>query len=123
MLSYTTISNYRFAAHAAHTDFGLQSPFGDNKLVQLLMQSIRRVRALAGEIIVERLPVTREVLMRSMSLLNLSTFDDTLLAAAMWVATTGLFRPGEIAIDSPNDKSRLLTVSSLKRSGTDTLIH
>lgn len=122
-LTYTTITNYRFAAHAAHTDFGLPSPFADNKLVQLLMQSIRRSRAAAGEVSLERLPITRAVLLRITPLLNLQCHDDALLAAAIWVATTALLRPGELAIEQPNNTSRMLSINSLKTTADGSYLH
>ena len=122
-LSYSTINNYRWAAHAAHTDYDLPSPFGDSKLVLLMLQSIRKARAAEGETPAVRLPVTRATLLRAMPLLNLDIADDLMLAAAMWVATVGLLRPGEIGVESIADTKRMLTIGSLTVIGGDTFIH
>jgi hypothetical protein len=122
-LSYATICSYRWAAHAAHTDMDMQSPFGDSALVQLMMRAIRKVRAAEGDAVMERLPVTRAALEKVMPLINVNCFDDVMFAAAMWVATTGMFRPGELGAESANSKQRLLTISSLRTVGTRTYIH
>lgn len=122
-LSYATIRSYRWAAHAAHTDMDMQSPFGDSKLVQLMMMAIRKTRAAEGDVAVERLPVTRAALEKVMPHINTLCFDDAMLAAAMWVATTGMFRPGEIGVESKADRQRLLTINSLRVVGNHTFIH
>lgn len=121
-LSIATIENYRFAVHSLHTTWGLDSPFAAHPLVRAAIKGIRAARGPAAAPAV-RLPITRTILCRITALLDLNRNDDRALAAAMWVATTGLFRPGEVAPENASDRSRLLTIGSIKVSGNTTAIH
>lgn len=121
-LSTSTIENYRFAVHSLHTTWGLDSPFAAHPLVRATLKAIRRARGPDAAPVV-KLPITRAILCRLMPLLNLSNADDCALAAAMWVATTGLFRPGEVAPENLTDTSRLLTVGSIRTTGDVVSVH
>jgi hypothetical protein len=108
-----TLQAYRWSLHALHTELGLPSIVGSDLQIKRMISGVEKLQGPAGRA-PERLPVTPKVLRSIQPLLQLdSNADHRMLSAAMWTATCGLLRPGEVAVESARSTKRLLRVSSL----------
>lgn len=117
---FSTIRNYLCALRSAHTDLALECSIGSSKLIERVYRGIKRTQGEAASIR-PRFPVTFEVLRAIDPLFILSRADHRLFRAAMWTATAGLFRIGELVVDSASnpEHQRLLLVRDLREAQMD----
>lgn len=121
-LKFTTIRVYLCGLKSHHTDLDLECTFPRSHLVQRLYRGIKRVQGVSATV-KPRFPMTFEVLReldRCVLLCDEWRTDSAvrLMRAVMWVAAAGLFRIGELVVESksakPNAIDRLLCVRDLK---------
>lgn len=120
-LKFTTIRVYLCGLKSHHSDLDLECTFHRSQLVQRLFRGIKRVQGV-GATVKPRFPMTFAVL-RELDVILLSPSYSSnsfarLIRAVMWVAAAGLFRIGELVVESksaePNAIDRLLCVRDLK---------
>jgi hypothetical protein len=111
-LKYTSIKTYLYGLQSLHTDMAVECCIPSSHIVERFYRGIKRIQGAnaAGK---PRFPVTTAVLRRITPLLDPKRSEHRLLRAALWVATTGLFRIGEITVNSSSQSSGALFLRAL----------
>ena len=113
-----TIDLYLTALNSLHKDLGIPSRVRSDTQI---MRAIIGIKKTFG---VEparppRLPVTSKIIRAIEHIFNPTDPDHRMLRAAMWTACVWMMRPGEIAVENAKVPERMLTISSLTRTGSD----
>lgn len=121
-LKYTSIENYRWALHSLHTDLGIPSIINSDRTIHRMIKGVTRMQG-AAALTLPRLPITPNVIRRLERQMDRTDASSRMLIAAIWVATSCMLRPGEIAVESATTRARMLRMSNLVRSDSGYTIH
>jgi hypothetical protein len=113
---------YLAGIRSLHVDCGLADPIANCSRIKRMLRGMQRIQG--GRRVRKRLPITMDILRSIHASLNFARHDHRLLFAAMACATAGLFRTGEVTVDSARspDPRRLLTFSSIKTIYADNIL-
>jgi hypothetical protein len=119
-LAFSTIRIYLSALRSAHVDAGVLWSANRSPIVERMYRGIKRVQGIAATVR-PRFPVTFAVLDKLEPQFNLSDPTHRLIRAAIWTATAGLFRIGELVPDSASLplSIRVLRIADYTRSAID----
>ena len=97
-LKPSSIPNYLNIIGLLHKEFNLPNPLVDNWSLQSLLTGIKRVK---GEPPSQKLPITPDILMRILSLLNMRSSFDASFWAICLVSFFGMLRKSHLLASSP----------------------
>jgi len=110
-LKYTSVKQYMNIIRLLHLEWDLPNPLLNNFKLNSLLRGIRRSR---GDTVVQKLPITPELLQKILCKLNLNLVTDCVFWAASLLMFFGLLRRGNVLTsDREFSRSRSLCRSDI----------
>jgi hypothetical protein len=96
-LKCLSVKQYLNIVRLLHLEWGLENPLLNNFALQCVLKGLRRA---AGDVTVQKLPITPELLIQLLSCLDLSSSVDACVWGAGLLMFFGLLRRGNVLVNS-----------------------